>query len=417
MKCWKRFNFYFCCGLMVLCGLVLPVIPGWAKPLDRIIAKVNDKIITQSELEERIIVKMMNLQKAGIQQFPSKQKAMHDELELMIEERLLIDSGKKLGLKVDDESVNKAIDEIKRTNGLSDGDLEKMLQSESKSYEDYKNKIHDQILISRVVSFEIRKRAKVSAEEIEEYYSQHLKDYWIPEKLQLRHILFLMDDTLSDEEIRIKTQKAHLALKKIRSGEDFIAVAKEFSEDISASTGGDLGEIERGKMVPEFENAAFQLKEGEVSGLVKTPYGLHIIKIDKKISGETLPLDQVRDKIENHFKDKKLKSEYSKYLVELKQKAFIENKLSSAPLVHLKNKNRTAHVKNLKPSSKPEEALVDIPPPQKKKASSSEIPHDQKFSRFHVYEEKLRYYKQQRRNNKISEEEYQNKKKELLSSL
>ena len=299
MKCWKRFNLSFYCGFMILCGLVLPGIPGWAKPLDRIVAKVNDKIITQSELEERVFVKMMSLQKAGIQAIPSKEKLMYDELMQMIDERLLIDSGRKLGLKIDDESVTKAIDEIKLSNGLSDSELKQMLQAESKTVEDYRNKIRDQILISRVMGYEVRKRATVSAEEIEGYYNQHLKDYWIPEKLQLRHILFLIDDTLSEEDIQIKKQKARLALKKIRSGEDFVAVAKELSEDISASTGGDLGEIERGKMVPEFEKAAFLLKEGEVSGLVKTPYGLHIIKIDKKISGQTLHLDQVRDKIEN----------------------------------------------------------------------------------------------------------------------
>ena len=96
-----------------------------------------------------------------------------------------------------------------------------------------------------------------------------------------------------------------MALKKIRSGADFIAVAKEFSEDISASTGGDLGEIERGKMVPEFEKAAFLIKEGEVSGLVKTPYGLHIIKVDKIFPGQTLPLDKVQEQIKNRFTDQK----------------------------------------------------------------------------------------------------------------
>lgn len=417
MKCWKRFNLYLCCGLMILGGAVLPEVPGWAKPLDRIIAKVNENIITQSELEERVFVKMMGLQKAGIQPVPSKETIMRDELEQMIEERLLIDSGRKLGLKVDEESVTKAIDEIKLSNGLSDSELEQMLQAESKSVEDYKNKIRDQILISRVVGYEVRKRATVSAEEIEGYYSQHLKDYWIPEKLQLRHILFLIDDTLSEEDMLIKKQKAKLALKKIRSGEDFVAVAKEFSEDISASTGGDLGEIERGKMVPEFEKAAFQLKEGDVSGLVKTPYGLHIIKVDKKISGQTLPLDKVRNQIENYFKDQKLKSEYEKYLIELKQAAFIENKISSSPLANADNKKNTAPAKDLKPSPTPEEMFADIPPPQKNIISNSKMNHEQKFPRFHRYEEKLRYYKQQRSDNKISEEEYQNKKKDLLSRL
>lgn len=415
MKSWKQFNLWFCCGLLGLAWTVFPVIPGWAKTVDRIIAKVNDKIITQSELEERVLVKMMSLQKMNVQPMPSKKEVMREELERMIEERLLIDIGRKLGLKVDEENVTKAIDEIKRTNGLNDGDLEKMLQAESKSMEEYKNKIHDQILISRVVGYEVRKRVTISNEEIEEYYNRHLKEYWVPEKLQLRHILFLMDDKLLEEDKRIKKQKAHLALKKIRSGEDFIAVAKEFSEDISASTGGDLGEIERGKMVPEFEKAAFLLKEGEVSGLVETPYGLHIIKVDKIIPGQTLPLDKVQEKIKNRFMDQKLKDEYHAYLSKLKKNAFIENKMSSPSQSIVKGVQKPMLGKTLKPSLDQGDVLADIPPSRKKKGSSRRLTQGQKFSRFQTFEEKLRYYKQLRNNNKISEGEYQNKKRELLN--
>ncbi len=415
MKYWKQFNISLCCGLLGLVWAVFPVIPGWAKTVDRIIAKVNATIITQSELEERVVVRMMSLQKNNVQPMPSKAEVMYEELERMIEERLLIDAAGKLKLGVDEDSVTKAIDEIKRTNGLNDGDLEKMLQAESKSLEEYKNKIRDQILISRVVGFEVRKRVTVSKEEIKKYYNQHLKDYWTAEKLQLRHILFLMDDTLLEEDRRIKKQKAQLALRKIRAGADFIAVAKEFSEDISASTGGDLGEIERGKMVPEFEKAAFLLKEGEVSGLVETPYGLHIIKVDKIIPGQTLPLDKVQGQIEKRFMDQKLKAEYETYLSELKQKAFIENKIPPPPQSVVKQTKKTAPVKTLKPSLNRREELADIPPSQKKKVSSRQLAQEQEFPRFQTFEEKLRYYKQLRNNDKISEGEYQSKKRELLN--
>lgn len=415
MKFWKQFNLWFCCGLLGLAWTIFPVIPGLAKTVDRIIAKVNEKIITQSELEERAGMKMMNLQKANVQPMPSKDEVMYEELELMIEERLLIDAGQRLGMKVDEESVTKAVDEIKRTNGLTDEDLERMLQAESKSLEDYKSKIRDQILISRVVGYEVRKRVTVSDEEVEEYYSQHLKDYWVSEKLQLRHILFLMDNNLLEMDKYIKKQKALQALQKIRSGEDFISVAKEFSEDISASTGGDLGVIERGKMVPEFEKAAFLLKEGEVSGLVETPYGLHIIKVDKIIPGQTLPLDKVKDQIKNRSMDQKLKIEYQAYLLELKRKAFIENKMPppSQPVVN--NAKKITPEKTVEPSSNQGNVLADIFSSQEKKDSGRQLTQDQKFSRFHTFEEKLRYYKQLRNNNKISEGEYQNKKRELLS--
>ena len=413
MKYWKQFNLWLCCVILV--WAVSPVIPGQAKTVDRIIAKVNEKIITQSELEERVFVRMMGLQKANVQPMPTQEEVMYEELERMIEERLLIDAGRKLRLDVGEANVTKAIDEIKRNNGLSDEDLERMLQAESKSMEEYRGKIYDQILVSRVVAFEVRKRITVSKEEIEKYYNQHLKEYWVSEKLQLRHILFLMDVTLSEEDKRIKKQKARLALKKIRAGEDFIAVAKEFSEDISASTGGDLGEIERGKMVPEFEKAAFLLKEGEVSGLVETPYGLHIIKVDKITPGQTLPLDKVQGAIQEWFMNQKMKAEYQAYLSQLKKNAFIENKMSPPRQSVVSKSKEPEPEKTLKPSFDLGSMFADVPPPRKKKDSSRQLNQGQEFSRFHTFEEELRYYKQLRNNNKITEGEYQNKKRKLLN--
>ena len=413
MKYWKQFNFWLCCSILV--WAVSPVIPGLAKTVDRIIAKVNEKIITQSELEERVFVRMMGLQKANVQPMPTQEKVMYEELERMIEERLLIDAGRKLRLDVGEKNVTKAIDEIKRNNGLSDEDLEKMLQAESKTMEEYRGKIYDQILVSRVVAFEVRKRITISKEEIEKYYDQHLKEYWVSEKLQLRHILFLMDDTLLEEDKRIKRQKARLALKKIRSGEDFIAVAKEFSEDISASTGGDLGEIERGKMVPEFEKAAFLLKEGEVSGLVETPYGLHIIKVDKIIPGQTLPLDKVQGAIQNWLVDQRMKVEYQAYLSQLKKNAFIENKMPPPHQSVASKSKEPVPEKTSKPSFNLGDMFADVPPSRKKKASSRQLNQGQEFSRFQTFEEELRYYKQLRNNNKITEGEYQNKKRKLLN--
>lgn len=409
MKSWKQFNLWLCCSLLI--WAMAPANAGMAMTVDRIIAKVNEKIITQSELEERVFVKMMSLQKANVQPLPSKEKVMYDELERMIEERLLIDAGQKLGLKVGEENITKAINEIKANNGLGDGDLERMLQAESKTMEEYKGNIHDQIMISRVVSFEVRKRVTVSKEEIEEYYTQHLKDYWVSEKLRLRHILFLMDDKVPEEDKRIKRERAQLALKRIRSGADFIAIAKEFSEDISASTGGDLGELERGKMVPEFEKAAFLLKEGEVSGLVETTYGLHIIKVDKIIPGETLPLDKVEGAIRNRFMDEKMKVEYREYLSQLRKNAFIENRLSPPSPSRVNDPREATLDETLTPSRGQGDVLADIPPTPRKKNSVQ----DQGFARFQTFEEKLIYYKELRNNNKISEGDYQKKKRELLN--
>jgi peptidyl-prolyl cis-trans isomerase SurA len=415
MKYWKQFNLWVCGGLLGLMGTAFPIVPGFSETVDRIIAKVDESIITQSELEERSFVKMMALRKANVRPMPSQKEVMYDELRRMIDEKLLLGAGKKIGLEVTEANVTKAINDIKASNGLQEGQLEKMLEAESKSMEEYKQKIHDQIMVSKVMSFEVRKKVLISDEEIEKYYNEHLKDFWVAEKLRLRHILFVLNDTLLEEDKRTKIRKAREALRKIRMGEDFVAVAKKYSEDISASTGGDLGEIERGKMVPEFEKAAFLLKEGEVSSLVQTPYGLHIIKVDKIIPGQTLPLDKVREQIRNQFLNKKMDSVYKEYLAELRKNAFVENKMSPPPQSVVSKVKESAPGNTSKPSPKRGDVLADIPPPQKNKGSLRQLSGEQKFSRFQTFEEKLRYYKQLRSKNKISEGEYQSKKRELLN--
>ena len=415
MMFWKPFNRLWM-SVLFCGGTVLLSVPGMAATVDRIVAKVNEEIITQSEVEERAFLKLMGLKKMNAQTLPSKKEMVYQELELMIEEKLLLDAGRKLGYRVNDKRVAKAIEDIERHNGLKEGELEKMLEAESKSLEDYKDNIRDQILMSDVKIYEVRKRVNVSKEEIEDYYNRHLKDFWIPEKLKLRHILFLMGDDLLEEEKLLKRQKARQALKKIRSGEDFTAVAKEFSEDISASTGGDLGEIERGKMMPEFEKAAFQLKEGEVSALVKTPYGLHIIKVDKIIPGRTLPLEEVEARITNQFADKKIKTEYQAFLQELRQSAFIEKKLSPPPKPVAKPADEIKPKKTVKDSSKPM-VEPDVLSSRKTGESNPKLTQKQEFSRFQAFEDKLRYYKKLRDNEQISEGDYQSKKKQLLNQL
>ncbi len=397
-------------------GIVLLAVSGKAATVDRIVAKVNEEIITQSEVEERAFLKLMSLRKMNSKSIPSKEVMIYKELELMVEEKLLLDVGRKRGYKVNEKRIAKAVEDIERHNGLKEGELEKMLEAESQSLEDYKNNIRDQILISDVRTYEVRKRINVSKEEIEEYYTQHLKDFWIPEKLKLRHILFLMGDDLLEEDKLLKRQKARQALEKIRSGGDFSVVAKEFSEDISASTGGDLGEMERGKMVPEFEKAAFQLKAGEVSGLVKTPYGLHIIKVDKIFPGRTLPLDEIEGRIRNQFINKKAESEYLEFLQELKQKAFIEKKISPPSQAAAK------HAGEVKPKKMPKETSQPLVEPEVLSSHGAEeskpnLTPKQEFSRFQAYEDKLRYYKKLRDNEKISEGDYHIKKKQLLNRL
>ena len=414
MKYWQKFNHGAAC---VFFGTLWVAAPIGAATMDRIVAKVNKTIITQSEVEERAVFKIMSLQKMNVRPLPTKEKVMFEELQHMVENRLLIDAGKELGLKVDEASVAKAIDEIKLNNNLNDEDLKRMLESEAKTMEEYKDNIRNQIMISKVMGYEVRKRATVNDEEVDQYYRENQKEFWVDGKLKLRHILFLMDTNLLESERQLKDQMARQVIQKIRAGGDFNAIAKEFSEDVTANTGGDLGEIERGKMMPEFEKAAFRLKEGEVSGLVKTPYGLHIIKVDKIIPGRTLPLHEVKKQIENKLHKDKFQSEGKAYLQELRDKAFIQIKLAPPPEPVVKQAKKIEPKIAVGASLLKQNESAARTPRQNPSQLSGTLPRNSEYSKFHTFEEQLKYFKQLRDNKKISEGEYQHKKKQILNHL
>jgi peptidyl-prolyl cis-trans isomerase D len=146
---------------------------------------------------------------------------------------------------------------------------------------------------------QVRQQVTVPDADMQAFYQQNIAQYTTPEQLAASHILFRLDDK---EEDAVRKQ-AEEVLKRAKAGEDFAALAKQFSEDESNNmNGGSLGEFGRGTMVPEFDQAAFALKSGEISDLVKTAFGFHIIKVERNQPASTRPLDEVRAEIEDQLK-------------------------------------------------------------------------------------------------------------------
>jgi peptidyl-prolyl cis-trans isomerase D len=146
---------------------------------------------------------------------------------------------------------------------------------------------------------QVRQQLTVSDADLQSFYQQNIAQYTTPEQLAASHILFRLE---GKEEDAVRKQ-AEEVLRRAKAGEDFAALAKEFSEDESNNmNGGSLGEFGRGTMVPEFEQVAFALKPGEISDLVKTSFGYHIIKVEQNQPATTRSLDEVRTEIEEQLK-------------------------------------------------------------------------------------------------------------------
>jgi peptidyl-prolyl cis-trans isomerase SurA len=401
-----------------------------AKVFDRIVAKVNSEIITLSSVNER--VELLKQKFEGNHQ-EREEEFLGEALNKIVEEKLQLQESKKRGFVVDDSAVEGALKNIEQKNGLQEGQLAVMLESEGRSMESYKNHIRDQILVSKVVRFELGSRVNISERKIAKYYHKNQKDFWEPSKARVRHILILTEEALSADKKKEKYLLVKGILREVKGGRDFAAAAKEYSEDISASEGGDVGFVEKGKMVPEFENAVYRMKEGEISDIVETEYGYHIIMVDKVLPGRTLPLKDVKGKIQFILSSKKQNSAYEEWMNELRESAFIEISLFEKPkkytnLFNSKNirrrdadsikSNGLSQKKRLSPNNTKNRQMQDKWEEMYRSVEKSkQTKSDQNGSLFHSLEQRLQRIKELRSDEKITETEYQRRKKKLLNNL
>ena len=415
----------------LILSLLLPLVFGplsiHARVLDKVAAKVNSEIITLSVIEER--AEILRQKYVGAPISISEQDLLKEALNMVIEESLQIQEGKKLGFVIDEDAVDAAMEEIIKKNDLAEGQLQEMLKREGRTLKSYKNHIRDQIMVSKITRFEIGNRVKVSEKSIIKYYKENQKEFWQEGKVKARHILFIAERGSSEKIRREKLQQAKKILLKLRKGNDFAKLAMKYSEDISASNGGDVGFVGRGKMVPEFEEAVFNLKPGQVSDIVKTEYGYHIIKVEEVLPGKTLTLKDVKNRIHQILTMQMQKQVYDVWMNELKNSAFIEVTLfedaaKNTSLVSRgieKEKNNAKFKRKMKLRSKTDSRQRDLQKTWEemyksveKSKGNSKIDEDSEFGSL---EQKLKHIKQLRDQNRISKQEYQKRKEKLLNRL
>jgi len=177
----------------------------------------------------------------------------------------------------------------------------------------------DDLLKSKVV-----KDIRVTEAETKKYYDEHTEQFKQAEQVKASHILIQVAPDASDEKKAEAKQKITVVQEKLNKGEEFATVAQEFSEDPGKSNGGDLGFFQRGQMVKPFEDAAFALEAGKVSGVVETQFGYHIIKVNEKKPETTLGFSDVKDELEQHLQQQKIREKIEDYLGQLRQNAKIE---------------------------------------------------------------------------------------------
>ncbi len=292
--------------------------------LDRIVATVNNEVITWSELVNVIKVEGKPfLENVSDEEKKKRIKELERPfLNNLIEKKLQVQEAKKTGLGVSSSEIDNAIAEIRKKYDLSEETFLNSLKAEQMTMKDYRTRLATQIMVQKVVNFEVRTKIVISDKEIEEYYETNKAKLLEKEQLKIRQIFLAVPDDGQKASVEAKANDLY---RRITEGEDFSMLASEFSEDPSREFGGDLGYISRGSALKEVEDMAGSLNIGDYSKPFWSSAGLHIIKLEDRIEGGTLQGN--KENIKERLVQKAFESRYHKWMAGLREKAYIEIKL------------------------------------------------------------------------------------------
>jgi peptidyl-prolyl cis-trans isomerase C len=296
------------------------------------VATVNGTAITQGDVDQAVEAMMMRfggrLPPEQVQQL--RPHVRKQAIENLITQELLLQEVEKKGIHPSKKAVEEKIAEIE-ANFPSPEIFQEQLARAGVSGEKLRQNIERNLAIESLIQSQIPEDKKVTAEEIEAYYRNNPKSFEKPERVKASHILIKVSPEDSPEEKAKKRAEISKLKDEIAKGADFAKLAEAHSECPSKDRGGDLGFFERGSMVKPFEEAAFGMKVGEVSDIVETKYGYHLIKVTDRQEAEVIPLEKSREDIASMLNQQKGQESISDYLKKLRGAAAIEYQEASQP--------------------------------------------------------------------------------------
>lgn len=282
-----------------------------AETIDRVVAVVNDEIITGYELEKELRL--------------SGGRDRGEVLERLIDEALERQRIRQLGIRVAADELDAAIQDVQRQNGLTRAELEEALRAQGMSFDEYRETLRRQILRLKLVGREVQSRIEVTSKEIEDYFRNHADDFRESAVLRLSRITFPLPPRASLDRVDAVRRNAEKTLERLRAGEDFTAVL--LASTPLGATGGDMGAFAEVDLTPSFARAVEGLKEGEVSDVIENAQGFHLLKIVERTPGQVRPLESVKDEITRILKERKTESQMKAWMEGLRKRAFIDVRL------------------------------------------------------------------------------------------
>jgi peptidyl-prolyl cis-trans isomerase C len=287
-----------------------------------VVVTVNGVAITRAELD-RATQAFLAQNRMPAPTDPDQKKKMEEAAqEQMVTEEVLYQAAKKEEVPDLDKQVAAKFDEVK-AQFPDPEDLAKALKKNGITEQELKDLLQRDVVIGAYIAKQSAAEPAVTTEQAKAFYDENLDKFKKPESVRASHILIKFAPKATDEEKQAARKKADELLAKLKGGADFAEVAKQESADTSAKQGGDLGEFGRGQMVKPFEDAAFGLKPGDLSEVVESQFGYHIIKSTGKTEAQTVPFAEVQAKIVQYLTETQGQKRMAAKIAELKKAATI----------------------------------------------------------------------------------------------
>lgn len=340
--------------MIPLLAMLLLALPAWAKTLDKTLAIVNGEAILLSEFDrasEPVLEQFKRVTPLS-EQTPARIKEIKTKvLEQLIDDRLLTQEAKKQSIKVSKLEISDGVRRVKQR-FADEAEFQKELRKEGIAYEQFEKRISDQIAVIKLIDQEIKAKIPTPTEtEVKNLYEAvnaiahdkpipagykaselddiktlaKLLQHRFGERVRARHILIRVEPRATAADKAKAREKMVEVQKKLKKGTDFVELARQYSEDPgSKERGGDLGYFTRGEMTPPFEKAAFGLEVGQMSDIVETDFGFHLIRVEEKKAASKFTFAEIQEDLKDFLFQQRASQKFEAWIDNLRKKSAIK---------------------------------------------------------------------------------------------
>lgn len=305
---------------------LLAVTASAGEVLEAVVVRVGDRIVTRTQYERRLRETLNEIEHTAppAQRAELKEKAKQGLVDELVSELLIKDRADRLNLSVTDAEVKEAIGRLKQQYGITtDEQFEQSLRTSGLTRADMEARLRDTLMTNKVFGRELRNRSDATDQELRERYNREKDHYRLPERARLREIVVLKPEApgqLDDA----RQRATDLAAAARKPGTDFAQLATTMSESGSKEKGGDLGEVAKGDMIAELDQAVFNATAGSVIGPIETKSAWHIVKVEQRLPSEVPAFESIKDRLRQDATEETFERDYKAYIENLRKDAFIQ---------------------------------------------------------------------------------------------